>query len=929
MLKFVKIADQSKKSEFLIDFNPKDSAFIVSDIKTKIFLESELLKKYHYLPGSCVMRVNEFYKELFYSINNEWHLIPEAYLRELFYDFCINQNKSWIKNLKNSKNFLDFFNNFLIILIDKENLKYFEEWLDENKNLFLKNWFNLSKRFFEFLERKKVLSESGLKFILLNNLSAIDNVLFPKSKIVIDLSFSLDLCEKEIFKKLSDYKEVYILSPDLRYESFFKSKFDIYKMWEKELDKKQIFEYFSEKEVLSKNSSQNVFKIEAKTQIEEVKKATIQICKLINQGISPNDIVIYAPNLEDYWFILRSYFDKENIPFKKTVYSKFGDFKEIKYLLSVARVHLNLFSFEDLEVFYFYRESKNFINFKANYFYQPKRDLVKKFLFQEKVRDCKEKITGVAFVEWLLSFYPFYNKNTKGFNSETQDSLKNFLNIESKDLIDVLSTVFQKMSVQESLTYKSWLRFFESEIFYKELEIQAEQDEGVSSLSFNALYSVQKSYVFILGLTEESLKDYPSLFAEESEKVFEDLGFSLALHSHRQKENSLLWFLQSSHYNEVYLSYSPFNFKGDIQTQSLIYMLSDQLFSAKKIKISEVLSWDYKIKQKELSKVLSDKPREQAQSLRQAFENKNQLIVPNKKNHLSAHAIQTYRDCPFKYAGKNLFYVYETQDVERELSPLFKGSLAHSLFQKVLTDYPNLKLTKDEEDFLIEELKPPIEQIIHEKQRLLIKEYLSGILKEFLIKEKEQRSKFPNLKPVALEVDLKAFWNQEKGEISSEGSYVFKGRLDRVDQDIKTKEFVLIDYKASTSQLKHTKNWLMPKEEELQLIFYVQALEKGLVDKLSSGKVVALLYSAYGDNFSAKGFEEKNSSFSGIILNKKGVHQQEKEILNKAILASNKLTQKKVKQMEGGNFSPNPLDPKKCKKCFYKKWCRIEEQKNV
>ena len=69
MLKFVKIQDQSEKIKFLANFKPQDSIFIVSDIKTKLFLESELLKKYHYLQGSCVMRANEFYKELFYSLD--------------------------------------------------------------------------------------------------------------------------------------------------------------------------------------------------------------------------------------------------------------------------------------------------------------------------------------------------------------------------------------------------------------------------------------------------------------------------------------------------------------------------------------------------------------------------------------------------------------------------------------------------------------------------------------------------------------------------------------------------------------------------------------------------------------------------------------------------------------------------------------------
>ncbi|MDE0092001.1 MAG: hypothetical protein OXN83_01795, partial [Oligoflexia bacterium] len=408
MLKLVKIKDQSEKIKFLINFKPQDSAFIVSDIKTKLFVESKLLEKYFYLSGSCVMRAYEFYKELFYSLDNKWHLMPDSYVKELFFDFCSNRRENWIKNLQNSRTFFEFFNCFLIVFLNKGSLKVFEEWFEDyKKNLFWKNWFQLAQDFFGFLEAKRVLNESGVKSILLHDLSLINRLLFNKDNILIDLSFSFDLCEKEIFKELARYKEVYILSPHLKYSSFFGNTFNIYKKWEEELDKEKILKYPSNNTVLNTNPLRNVFKIKTETQIEEIKKAVIQVCKWIKQGVSPNDIVIYAPNLENYWFVLRSYLKQENIPFRKTVYSKLIDFKEIKYLLSAIRVHLNLFDFGDLELFCFYKESKkDFIDFKENYFKSPKRDLVKKLLFQNKLQDFNQKTTGFDFVQWLLSFWP-------------------------------------------------------------------------------------------------------------------------------------------------------------------------------------------------------------------------------------------------------------------------------------------------------------------------------------------------------------------------------------------------------------------------------------------------------------------------------------------------------------------------------------------
>ena len=612
MLKLVKIKDQSEKIKFLINFKPENSVFIVSDIKTKLFLESELLKKYLRLSGACVMRANELYKELFYSLDNKWLMMPDSYVKELLFDFCNNQKESWIKNLQNSRSFFEFFNSFLVVILHKESSKAFEEWLEDyKKNLFWKGWFQLSKNFFEFLSTKQTLSESGVKSLLLHSLSSADSLPFRKDKILVDLSFSIDLCEKEIFKELARYKEVYILYPHLKYSSFFENKFDIYNKWEEELDKEKILKYPFDNTAVKTTPSQSLFKIKTETQIEEVKKATAQICKWIKQGIAPKDIVVYAPSLESYWFILRSYFEKENIPLKKTVYSKLIDFKEIKYLLSSARIHLHLFSFEDLELFCFYKESKkDFLNLKENYFNEPKRELVKRLLFQDKIKDCSQRTTGFDFAQWLMSLWP----------KTTEDHL-----------LDALSSVLQKLTVRETLTYKSWLRLFESELISKELEISAEQAEGVSCLSFNAFHSVKSPYVFILGLTESALKEPPLFFSNEADDILEDLGFPLAIASSKQKENSLLWFLQSSHYKELFLSCHSYNFKGDIQNTSLLYMLADKLFSAKKTDIVEPLNWNHKIKQGTLTEILSDKPKDQAKALKASFAKHNSAFFPLSK----------------------------------------------------------------------------------------------------------------------------------------------------------------------------------------------------------------------------------------------------------------------------------------------------------
>ena len=56
--------------------------------------------------------------------------------------------------------------------------------------------------------------------------------------------------------------------------------------------------------------------------------------------------------------------------------------------------------------------------------------------------------------------------------------------------------------------------------------------------------------------------------------------------------------------------------------------------------------------------------------------------------------------------------------------------------------------------------------------------------------------------------------------------------------------YVVRDYKAS-DKVTHISNWIKKDKEDLQLTFYAQALEKGLIQDLPAGKVSALFYSIY------------------------------------------------------------------------------------
>ena len=385
-----------------------------------------------------------------------------------------------------------------------------------------------------------------------------------------------------------------------------------------------------------------------------------------------------------------------------------------------------------MEHFSFFKESKrDFSKFKVRYFNVPERELAKKLLFKGKEQSPNENITGRQFFEWALSFLA--PKKLRVFLWET------------------VSKAFLQCPLEESLKASAWMRLFESELSALEMEIEAEDQRGISCLSFNALYSLKSSYVFVMGLDEESLKT-PSLgILKESdrENILNDLGFSLPLENPKEKESSLLWFLQSSHHKEVYLSFSSYDFKGDIRSPSLLYFLSESLFSAKNTEIMEKLAWDNQKNHDDIDKILISHlyTKDKVQTLKQSFQNKKQLFFHKEKIQLSPHSLKTYVECPFKYAAKKLFFIKEETTVDRELSALSRGSIAHELFEVCLKKHPDLYLGQEEINKLITEIKPVDEKLIYKRQWLLIKEELKSLLNSFLEKERMDRNRFPGLKP--------------------------------------------------------------------------------------------------------------------------------------------------------------------------------------
>ena len=874
----------------LSHFHPQSECYVVSDIKTKTAVEEFLLKKHGCLTGSPVLRMREFQKEIFCHLESSWQLVSENFLKEIFADFALSHKDIFVQNNAHSLDFFLYFYRFLPLLFHPEGLNLMEEWLHSRKlktGAIWTRWWDLSREFFSIIREKKIISEEGLKGIVLSELHSLSESALPFKKVIFDLGVPYEKEELEFLKELSRKQPVDLIIPHFIKKDFHNILAGQTCFKETDFQKIEIFEEQLPSQSFS-NSFCRVSQNRCENRLNEVKAAVTQILKWKAQGVSEDEIVLLAPDMEEYWFCLKPHLEKEGISFKKGYSVPLIENEEILFWLSKLRLHLNIFSFSDMETANFYTpQKKPFSEFYALFTKAPERELSKSLLNKQKIKKCDDKMSGKEFIKWAASFWPQNGR---------------------PELLEQGLESFQDLPLEEKLKMESWLSIMESELFSSKKQLREESTQGISCLSLNAIHSIRENFIFIMGLDQDSLSSaFNSSKEQDMEKLSLDLGFPLSFPHPRQKELNLLWFLQSDSLKEVILSFSDLDFLNKPQTPSLLWIFCKELFPSAKdippvIKNKEVLpSSNLK------TPVLQNKKT----SLQQDF-------FQTQRKHFSALSLKKYVECPFAYAVEYVFNFRRPEETDREVSPLSAGVLTHLLLEKLLGKENFLNWKEEEIDHLIENLKPKETKFIHNNQWIILKNTLLQTALKFLEQETLLFQNFPELQVWGREVEWECFWNQEIKDFASQGDIVFKGRIDRLDYEPTTQSYFIRDYKNSINQINHINSWM--KKKELALLLYALITEKGLIKGLPPGKVRVLDYYSYKD-FTHKGYIEQGSPFEGIF-GPRWRGKKNREILEAAFNNLKEEVHNILSNISEGKFAPMPSDEKNCKRCSWRKWCR-------
>ena len=865
--------------------NRQNGIYIVPDIKTKLKLQNELLKRQSLISTEQVLRAQDFYNTLFLSTFPNYTMISASQLNFLFQTWM--EKNSWTPHADISH----YLHSFLPFLTHPEGTHLFQQWIQNHSSRQkYQQAYEQTQIFWKELKKQKMMEKTCSKYMM-----AVHEPKTWNFSLTVDLSFSLDYTELEIYSKLGQNHEVHILIPAYFEHPIFSQSHAVYSELKTRHPKKT--SPSSYKKIKFQKNIQQVQKFS--TPVEEVQFITEQLRKSLEAGKKPEQCAVLAPNIEDYWPCLNIYLKKEGIPVQKETSLSYASFPQIQKWLSSIRLNFGNITYQNVE---------DTLSSSENNLHQPSR-LKSQYYYCGQSKDIqnlplqitsKTELSLNEFLEIILNLWkPIIQKFP---NPEIDSFINNILAEISQPLHPLTSFKACKTA---------WLEMLEKEISEKE-KTSNHGVHGVQCLSLNAITSLNAEQVHIIGLDHHSCqKFYPNIFNEQdSQRILNDLGFYCHHLDPHHNEYELIHLINTFQ-GVLTLSYSQTSWRREAAQPSRLWQLEHH--STTPVQKPQTV-WN-SIKQLEsIEDILQHTSTSRSKKDIQKSLSSAHSDTVSYEGSLSPSSIQKYIKCPFIFLSEEIFHLKQKPLKDMDWNPLNKGFILHQFFENIID-----KNLTSEENILkqIESLFSFFEVMDSDILDFYSQEMLHKS-SQFLNNEKSNQQALPEINTLGVEIPFQGFWNFKKQKLDSAGDIMIKGKIDRVDKY--KNQILILDYKASSA--KNISSWSSSLPDS-QMPLYIQAVESRLLEGLSlenQDRVSGALYLIYKD-FTYKGFISKNSDWTKI-LKKKSHSIVEEEKKNKILSQINKHLQSSLENIQKGKFTPKPIQFSECSQCHWNKICR-------
>lgn len=914
MLKLWTYTDRRQIEQKCEEVDFQNETWILPDLRSKIELQRRLFLKYGYTLDQFVMRASDFWKTLLRKARPEIEIVSR--------DYAGLMAKNFLKELPaENPLFLGLTESAWMDQLNRWSSVAFSETLQDELtqylelNLELKNRiaqdFYFAKILALFFGRQKKIIASWIPALLQEQLNLPQ---FWNRPLWVDLRGEMSLSEAELFQRFSQLVDVNVLVPNSEFEKEYPS---ILKPYEYLYSKAKAIQALSHSPApLPPFGGQKIFGFSGP--LAEVKAAVAQVRQWLEEGISPQEIGLLAPDIESYWPCLSSYLQIEGIPVQKAMVSRLMTFPSVRLWMAKIRASMNAKDYFSLEKVHFEKvnfEKKQvrFEEFRALlYEIYEEHDLKRiQSVFQEIQRApvWPRTVTRDEFLARALGLWEM-DRGGRALPPEVKGVLEKFL---------------REASISDESSPTDWFKFLESIIGQTEIRLSEGQETGLSVSSLMSGWASGLKKIILFGVSDESLKSYSRLGLSpmDTRQLSQDLGLVIESSEKNHREYELRWWLTDTE-AEIEI-YEPLtDWQGQLLNHTAFLLSREKL---RKQTLGLQTCWD-QIQSLGLEESLEYDLSLDAAKVKQKIREdlgvgKSPLITGWSLQELSPSSIESYLKCPFVFFANKGFRLLDMDDVDLDLDLRQSGRFYHAVVEALLDPNRNLDWSEGELRVLIEDLKNQHLMILDEDQTWPPRR--TKFVKwsqHFLDFEREWLKSYPNTHVFGRETPWRSAWVTKSENLgAAQGSgvceFIFRGKIDRLDTNDQG-QAVVIDYKSSAAGKTGPKSWLV--NNELQMLFYIWALRAGAVAGLG-GEVLGAFYYDLKKLDRSKGFQlrEESTILPALARKNSGTSREELEALMSEFQGQIDHTLVRMRQ---GNYRPEPEDEKECLKCRWSQICR-------
>jgi hypothetical protein len=929
MLKIIQIESPSQITDLFTDFDPQKQSWVVSDLRTKLEMQKILIERQGYFLESAVLRASDLWKVLLKRRAPHLRLVSNDFARSLLRSFIDKNADAFGMNATSEKSLFNYMTQLAPLCLASGADEQIAKWFEENPVISARwqSWYLIARTALRWMiDGKNVIIANWIPSYL-QELDGLETIW--EQEIIVDLGAEMSKLEAELFKRLSLHRNITVIEPTPLWTNDYRYLLEPYEYLRQQTKDVQ------RAKARQKSASPEIQVLRLSGMLAEVKTSCAQVRTWLEQGIPAQDIAIIAPDIEAYWPVLGSFLEQEGIAVRKDQTVKLQSLPSLHQWISTLRAQTSQVNAADLEASYFGPSESSSQSLRYEEFTALFRAI---YGAEDLARD--EEIHKLYFSQKSLSEV----LDRDHFLSE---ALKAWQHRESQTdlLVVVLRELLQNAPASIELSYREWLTYLESILAGKEFRVSPAADQGIVVAPLMSAPANGMPYKIFLGLSDENLKNRQRshILGADLNRLAVDLGFYLEHPDHSSQEFQLRWLSESEGRCHVY-SFGIADFSGSLLSPSnfwLSFTPSEELSEPGKPR------WDalQGIAEEDLLKLRGRESAEIQSFLQRVLIDRGLSPLPAftlaQTPNLSASQLERYLQCPFVFAAQKVFKLQDHPELDLDEDPRSKGTFAHALFESLTYPLFRSELSDDQLGEVLEELRRS-QRLTLADPRLwasMKKRYLR-LARRFLNFETKWRAEFPATKTVGAEKAFEFYFNPQSGEVhreQREGCLKFTGKIDRVDklhapsradklhapsgadQQNSTDQFVVIDYKSSHGALKNHSGWF--ENQELQLLFYMWALEKELLSDIK-GEVIGAFYYSFKDFHREKGFQLEEAA--GPLFPSAGKKGAKATAENKTELFTRfeSLLMEVVTKIQSGQLEPRPFNVKTCRTCGWSLLCR-------